>query len=102
MQSENAELSEFLLVARNFCSFIESTKPETPVEFLSNVHKLLLQLYQLGKSLPEASTSDSDFADLLTDSDFKIVLENISRRSPFQYYWIIIDPFNFNDTNQQL
>lgn len=102
MQSEKIELSGFLSAARNFCAFIESTKPETPKDFLSNIQSILLELYQFGGRLPDAEVTDRDFEELLTDHDHKIILENIGRRCPFQYYWTIIDPFNFNDASQQL
>jgi hypothetical protein len=101
IQREKMELPELLATARKYCSFVESTDNENS-KFLTDVQMLLLELYLLGRQLRDVDAVETGFEDLLSDHDYKAVLKNISDRCPFQYYWTIIDPFNFNDTNQQI
>jgi hypothetical protein len=95
-------LPEFLTIARTYCSFIESTDTGSSNEFLSSAQEILLDLYQMGKKLPEVDVIDKDFQDLLSDADYKTALKNIGRRCPFQYYWNVLDPFNFEDPNTEI
>lgn len=60
----------------------------------------MLELFLLGRTLPEVEASESDFKDQLKEEDFKKVLEQIANRCPFQYYSIVLDPFNLNDSQK--
>lgn len=100
MQPENTKYVQIIMIARNFCSLMESSSTISPNQFLFNTQGLLLELFLSGRILPEVKISEKEYLDLLKDEDYKTVLEQIASRCPFQYYNTFLDPFDFTASQE--
>jgi hypothetical protein len=89
----------FLASARNFCIYLENLLPKSDdLSQLELVLLNLLTLYSNGLQLKEISAPSEDIDSDLHESDFKPAFVVIDRSLPFQYYWCVFDPFDFENT----
>lgn len=96
---ELKETKDFLLTARSYCSFIETTDT-TNKEFLKGLQGLLLILYQQATTL-SCTTLDheEEFKEKLSKEEFEKILNSISDKiGENRYYWEVFDPTNDKDT----
>ncbi|MBL7852751.1 MAG: DUF5063 domain-containing protein [Cyclobacteriaceae bacterium] len=96
---ELKETKDFLLTARNYCAFIESTDT-TDIEYLRKLQSLLLTLYLNATNLPWTTLEhEEEFKDKLSKEEFDKILSVIADKvGQNRYYWEVFDPTNEKDT----
>jgi hypothetical protein len=98
---KTAEFSSFLNAARVFCSFIETEKGLTGIDFLRMTQTHLATLYSLGRHLPSIDLQvDKDFESPIDDNAMKLLLNFIADRAPFIYYWVVLNPVDMDNSAQ--
>ena len=90
---------EFLLKARQYCAFVESTTTAKE-EFLRETQGLLLNLYQLATILPWTTLNyDVDFNEQLSNEEYEKTLTAIAEKiGSNRFYWEVFDPTKQEDT----
>jgi hypothetical protein len=93
------ETQDFLLTAKGYCSFIETTDA-TGKEFLNGLQGLLLSLYQQAATPPWTTLEHKEeFKAELSAEEMEKTLNSISNRvGADRYYWEVFDPTDHNDT----
>ena len=90
---DTKEVLDFLVTARQFCSFIESTT-KSGEGFMAESQHLLLHLYQLASNLPWTSLEhDEKFDDQLPKEEFEKILVSLSNKiGNERFYWDVFNP----------
>jgi hypothetical protein len=96
---EQKETKDFLVTARDYCSFIELTTKKDK-EFLRQVQDLLLKLYQEARSIPLTTvTHDEDVEVQLSKEASENILRQIADKiGADRFYWTVFDPTDDKDT----
>jgi hypothetical protein len=89
------ETKDFLVTARSYCSFIETTDT-TGQEFLKGLQALLLPLYQQATTLAWTTLDhEKEFNEKLSKEEFEKIVNSISEKiGENRYYWEVFDPTN--------
>ena len=85
---------EFVTVANEYCSFVESSDQFTRKDFLSRVQKLFPLLYLKASLLPEPAEEDSDEGTekFVTEEDYNYIMGKlVSKMGEFDAYQEIFD-----------
>lgn len=92
------EVKDFIISARQYCEFMESTQESDPIGFLKKTRELLLSLYQKGLTFPlYHGDFDEDIEDMLGERYF-VVLDQINKKiGKVDYYSHVYDPSNFQN-----
>lgn len=96
---ELKETKDFLLTARGYCHFIETTDTANK-EFLKKLQGFLLDLYQKATTLPWTTLDhEEEFKEKLSKDEFEKILNSIlDKIGENRYYWEVFDPTNDKDT----
>lgn len=96
---EQKETKDFLLTAGDYCSFIELTE-KTDKEFLRQVQKLLLKLYQQAMEMRWTTVTHSEAVeDELSKEEVETIVRRIADKvGEDRFYWTVFDPTNPKDT----
>ena len=87
----------YFAIARKFCEYYERELVEDQRQFLSCIQELLLELYSLGRKLPEIEASEKEFECFLQRDD-KQIQSMIAHKVPFSGYWRALNPFAINES----
>ncbi len=98
MQSEQSStiFENYFAIAFKFCEYYEMESVEDQRQFLSRIQGLLLELYSLGRNLPEIDASEEEF-DCLLERDDKHIQGMIAHKVPFSCYWRALEPFAIDE-----
>ena len=95
-ESQLPVFENYLSLARKYCYSCESAIKGDQQLFLSQIQGLMLELYSLGRLLPEINASEQDFDSMFERND-KEVQGIIADKVPFSYYWQALEPFSVDE-----
>lgn len=95
---QSIAFNALLKVAQNFCTFIENETGVNKNEFVQNARKHVAALYSAALQIPKLAydNNGSDIDNSFTEETKNSRTKSIYSRTPFQYYWITLKPFQLD------
>jgi hypothetical protein len=96
---DQTDIKDFLLTAREYCSFIELTD-KTGNEFLKQLQNLLLKLYQQARAIPWTTVTHREDAEVeFLNTKYEHIFKQMADKiGDDRFYWTVFDPTDDKDT----